>query len=255
MILLDEVYGTVTREELGRFFELPALARLGEWRFVLGRSGGRQKAVIATRQLIRPEAGLIAVHYRPGTLEALAERFPTPPVEQLLAAEHQRGLATAGAWVTLGQREVLFVPLDLQAAGYDGSAEDVLRELQAARLVEAISAVLGEEAPLIVGGDLNLVGARTPLDILRDGLGLEAVEAYRLTDRSQATWRSSGGGAFTPGRLDFVLPSVAHFEVSSSFIFDTAELADEQLRELGLTRTDSAEASNHLLTVADLRPR
>jgi hypothetical protein len=133
-----------------------------------------------------------------------------------------------------------------------------LRELQAKTLHSRIASVAGT-APVVIGGDFNLVGSPRPLEILGNGLDhggadLMTVPARRLGDRSQVTWRDLELGSFTPGRLDFILFPTAFFELDRSFVFDTEELPESLLAEQGLEVGDSRIA-NHLVSVADLRPR
>ena len=85
------------------------------------------------------------------------------------------------------------------------------------------------------------------------GGALTVADAYRLTDRSQATWRNARLEAFTPGRLDFILFSGSHLDAVRSFPFNVAELPDAMVQELGLEPDDSRVTSDHLIVVADLR--
>ena len=78
-------------------------------------------------------------------------RTPRPRARLMIAAalaeaEAEGGVSATGAWVTPGEREILFVPVDPQSAGYDGSPRDRLRELQARTLNRAVSAGAGRAA-------------------------------------------------------------------------------------------------------------
>lgn len=264
VVLFDEVYESVTREEIESFFAVEPLGLLGPWSCVVGRSGGRQKAVVAARTPIRPAEELLEVAYPSGSLDPLAEEAAGPDFRELLESERDWGVPAAGAWVELGDpaREALLVALDLQSGGYDESPRDRLRELQATtlrgRIAEVAEAGTGGPVPLVVAGDLNLVGSARPLDLLRAGLDaggaidLAISEAYRLTDRSQATWRDPEGD-FTPGRLDYLLFTASTLESFRAFVFDATELSEGQAVDLGLAKDDSEAASRHLPCVADFR--
>ncbi len=267
VVLLDEVFGTVSPSELERFFESPPLGGLGEWRFIMSRTGGRQKTVVASRLPIAREERLSTVNYASGAIDRLEDSVADPRLQRLFSLERERGVPATGAWVSMtdGQieRPTLFVPLDLQSGGYDGSGEDRLRELQAATIGERIADALTRRrgvSAVVVGGDFNLVGSERPLNALRTKLAnmdqaVEVAEPYRLTDRSQATWRGRPEDPFTPGRLDYVLFSSGQLEVDRAFVFDTDEIPQVLQTRLGLEATDSRQSSDHLPIVVDFRWR
>lgn len=271
VLLLDEVYYTVTLEDLERFGDGTS-SREGEgpWNWSLAQGGGRQRtAVGANGVAIRGEPGMARIDHAPGALdqwlaevgdEPEAPRMPPPSV--LARAEAAGGLSATGAWVTIEGVDVLFVPVDLQSAGYDGSPRDRLRELQAATLNGAIAAALAErpDAGVVVAGDLNLVGSARPLDALRRGLGadgndLEVARPERLRDRSLATWRSTwGNDPFSPGRLDYLMYRGGVLKVDRAFVFDAADMSPVAREALAFLESDT-EKSDHLPLVVDLRVR
>jgi endonuclease/exonuclease/phosphatase family metal-dependent hydrolase len=259
VVMLDEVFGAVTEADLQAFFARPEMVELEPWEFVLGTSGGRQKTVVASRIGLRSEPALQRFPYPDGALDALGERFPEG--ERLLDLERERGLASVGAWVDVAGHPILFVPVDLQSTGYDGSFQDELRVLQARTLRDFVAGALeasGTRAAVVIGGDLNLVGSRSPLDALGSGLDggsdLIPVEAYRLTDRSMTTWRNDDD-PFTPGRLDFVLVSGTSLSADRAFVFDASELSDDLLEQLGVNREDQRVTSDHLPLIVDFSLR
>jgi endonuclease/exonuclease/phosphatase family metal-dependent hydrolase len=260
VLLLDEVAGDITPEAVRDFLSLEPLNDLGSWNFVLGESGGRQRAVVAARdRAIRPAESMRRVDYHPRELETLATRLPAE-AGRLVEVERERGLSATGAWIDVGGTEVLFVPVDLQSAGWAGSPQDLLRVLQARTIRAHILEERGDaRAPVVVGGDLNLVGLRDPLDTLvanldTDGSDLVIVDAERLGERTHSTWRSADT-PFGPGRLDFLLVPDAAAEVVGSFVFGTEDLDWETLQRAGLESDLSERLSDHLPVVADLRFR
>ena len=297
VVLLDEVHADVTMEELVLFGEGMRVGvgegRLGAaapgdqrraaapgdqrraaapeaWTWWLASGGGRQRTVVGARGLeVRGAGGLARIDHAPGALEGwLGEVSDDPespgmaPPAELAMAEEEGGLSATGAWVTLDGRDVLFVPVDLQSAGYDGSPRDRLRELQARTLNRAVAAALAERpgTGLVIGGDLNLVGSARPLDELRRGLGIDGddlavARLERLRDRSLSTWRSTwGDDPFSPGRLDFVLYRGAVLRAQRGFVFDAADMTADALRELGIRGSDT-DHSDHLPLVVDFRVR
>ncbi|MCE7975417.1 MAG: endonuclease/exonuclease/phosphatase family protein [Leptolyngbya sp. PLA1] len=148
----------------------------------------------------------------------------------------------------------------LKCCGTSGSSEDQRRMTEARAVSAALRAAAGAypAAIRVVGGDLNLVGSRPPLDLLRaeldaDGSDLSVAAPQVLGDVTLTTWRSPGSD-FPPGRLDYLAYSDANADVVSSFVFDTARFTAEALGQMGLERSDSA-ATDHLPVVIDLKPR
>ncbi len=270
VLLLDEVYAEVTQGALVRFGEMLAGEEGPGWEWWLATGGGRQRTVVGARGLeLRGEARLARADHEPGALEGWLrevgdepEAPRMPPPSRLARAEADGGLSATGAWVSVDGRDILFVPVDLQSAGYDGSPRDRLRELQARTLNRALASVLAgrPDAGLVIGGDLNLVGSARPLAHLRSGLGtdgddLGVVRLPRLRDRSLVTWRATrAGDPFSPGRLDYVLYRDSVLQVERAFVFDVADLSPEALRLLGVRASDTLE-SDHLPLVVDFRVR
>ena len=271
VVLLDEVYADVTMAELVQFGEgIGVGAAPDAWSWWLASGGGRQRTVVGARgREVGGAGGLARIDYAPGALEGwlggVGDDPESPgmaPPAELAMAEEEGGLSATGAWVTLDGHDVLFVPVDLQSAGYDGSPRDRLRELQARTLHRAVAATLAERpgAGLVIGGDLNVVGSARPLDELRRGLGIDGddlaiARLERLRDRSLSTWRSTwGDDPFSPGRLDYILYRGAVLRAQRAFVFDAADMTADALRELGLRGSDT-EHSDHLPLVVDFTRR
>lgn len=256
VLMLDELPGQVTPDDLRRFFDLPALRALGHWNFVLAGTGGRQRTAVASRgYAIRPVEGMTAMHYAPGALDSLRRHTPVAG-HLLIGIEEAAQISSVGAWVKVRGTEVMFVPLDLQSGGYAGSLQDHLRVLQA----EAIRGYLrAEEAqrnafPLVIAGDFNPVGSYRSVALLSHELfrmpGMVQSSSARLGERSLATWRSEAGAQFAPGQLDFTF--FRGLRQRGGFIFTTEDLTDRLLASLGLTREASPRTSDHLIVVTDL---
>jgi endonuclease/exonuclease/phosphatase family metal-dependent hydrolase len=265
VLLLDEIDGTASRDAIASFFTLEPLSRLGPWDFVLGETGGRQRALVAARgRAIRPAETMARLPYPPGSLERLWNSFPAAsPTFGLapVALEEERGISAAAAWVDTGSGEALFVAVDLQAAGWSGSPQDRLRTLQAETIRSHVArelALNGGPAPVVIGGDLNLVGSRAPLFALVRGLDVDGsdlvpADARRLGERTYATWRNAPD-LFPPGRLDFLLIPDAAVVTATAFVFTTEDLDDDALSRLDFTHDLSSQLSDHLIVVADLLP-
>jgi len=125
--------------------------------------------------------------------------------------------------------------------------------------------------PLVVAGDMNLVGRSGQLATLVsgaildgaawgapfapdwDGTGLRDARPRHAGGREIYTWRGDGS-AFPPGRLDFILDSDSVLGLGTSFVLWTPDLSPEDLEALGLEASDTAAASDHLPVVADFYP-
>ncbi len=152
-----------------------------------------------------------------------------------------------------------------KCCGHFGSSEDNQRIDEMADLIAVIddlrAGTLGgalqphADAPVVLVGDWNLVGSRTPLTMVEDPAGpdLREVAMAPLAGNSVATWRggSTGPGSFLPGRLDLLTVQRADVRVHKAFTLDTALLAPSTLAGLGL-QADDSDGSDHLLLVADL---
>ena len=269
VLLLDEIYFSITLEELAVFGEGIGLGD-ESWTWSLAQGGGRQRTAVGARALsLRGEPAMARIDHAPGALEQWLQEVGDepeaprmPPPSALARNEASGGVSATGAWVTIEGVDVLFVPVDLQSAGYDGSPRDRLRELQARTLNGAIAAVVDGRPDLgvVVAGDLNLVGSTRPLNALRRGLGpdgtdLDVARLERLRDRSLATWRGIWReDPFSPGRLDYLLYRGEVLEVDRGFVFDAAALAPDAREALGVWEMDT-ERSDHLPLVVDFRVR
>jgi endonuclease/exonuclease/phosphatase (EEP) superfamily protein YafD len=263
IVLLDEVYEQVTDSTLAAFFARPALAALGDWRFVVATSGGRQRTVVAARnRAIRPAASMAFVRYEDGVLDSLQRLVPTA-AHRLIDIERTAQVSATGAWVDVGGTEVLFVPVDLQSGGYHGNPQDQLRVLQARAIRAQIARerrAHGGPAPVVIAGDFNAVGSYTSVALLQDSLdtdgsALALSRSARLLDRSLYTWRNVEAAQYAPGRLDLTLYPDAFFRQTGGFIFTTEDLSDALLASLGLTRGVFAKTADHLIVVTDLARR
>lgn len=163
--------------------------------------------------------------------------------------------------VQTGQGPVIVVSVHPKCCGYIGSSEDQQRIAQAgqtARLIEEIRAgqhneqAALSEAPVIVGGDWNLVGSRGPLDRLTDPqlAGMGELRLVRTGAADTATWREPSGLGFAPGRLDLVVYDRERLKALKSEVWDTALMDAERLSRLGL-QADDSDGSDHYLLLAE----
>jgi exonuclease III len=125
--------------------------------------------------------------------------------------------------------------------------------------------------PIVIAGDMNLVGPARQLEILLagrivnqelfgpsqppdwDGTALADVMPYHTNGREAYTWRSIDNydSSFAPGRLDYILYSDSVLELGNHFVLCTSGMSPEELTAAGLVVYDTAVASDHLPVVAD----
>lgn len=119
--------------------------------------------------------------------------------------------------------------------------------------------------PIIVAGDMNLVGDRRQLETLLTG---EVLHTDRFGEGAgpaladvappttglptTATWFDARE-SFWPGRLDLVLYTPASLAPGRAFALHTPSLTDEERARYGLDLDDS-DVSDHLPLVADFAP-
>lgn len=164
---------------------------------------------------------------------------------------------TVAARVDTPDGPVLVASVHLKCCGSVGTAEDQRRLAEARTIRDTLHGAMAEFEPvgIVVGGDLNLVGALEPMRALATGLDLDSsdlavAEPFVLGDWTQVTW-SSPDSPFVPGRLDYVLFSESTMRVEQAFVVDTSRLSPALT---GLDKADTS-ASDHLPVVVDFRLR
>ncbi|MFZ4573183.1 MAG: endonuclease/exonuclease/phosphatase family protein [Phycisphaerales bacterium] len=213
------------------------------------------------------------VHKPAGSLSSgggvvVVSKYPlTPVLERLTSSSRsdkgevsQKPVRLAAARIQTPLGPMIAGSAHLKCCGTKDSREDKQRMEEGKSIATAIRAATSTQpnAIRVIGGDLNLVGSRPPLDLLRagadgDGSDLSVVDAFVLGDRSMYTWGNDASG-FAPGRLDYIVHSDANTRVVNSFVLDTTRLSTESLARLGLDATDSA-ATDHRPVVVDLLPK
>ncbi len=205
--------------------------RAGErWTVLRGAGGGQLRCAVASRLTLDPYTAL--------------DPLPMPD-------RPDRSIRVTGGELTLPGHRLLVVSAHLRCCGSAGSFEDRTRVVEADAIRRAIADAVasGRFDGVIVGGDLNLVGSRWPLDILAENL--QVVEPLQFGGRSNTTWWDVRQ-PFLPGRLDFLLLSDTWPAVRRSFVFDARLVIPRWLRHHGLRAGDTVEASDHLPVVVDL---
>ena len=188
---------------------------------------------------------------------AIVAQHEIAPLGPATLSTGERNVRFVGANVLTPHGSVGVISVHLKCCGTKGSEEDHERIAE----TELINAMFFDAfandglTTRIIGGDLNLVGSRTPLEILRQRLAkdetdMDIAETRVLGDGTAYTWRDAQS-AFPNGRLDYVVTTGG--QVVQAFTLDTARLSNAALARLGLDRTDT-DLSDHLPVVIDLIP-
>jgi endonuclease/exonuclease/phosphatase family metal-dependent hydrolase len=217
-----------------------------EWTVEFSPFGGRIRSGIASRLPAKPVAAFKNIKRRGeshGHVRAAALEVDVP-----------------------GGARVLAVSTHLKCCGSVGGPEDMKRIAEVTAIRRAVEAAEEDRDfhGLIIGGDLNLVGGRLPLEMLvEDGESLIAeletptslaiIDAWQPDGRGRQTWQKSGS-SYSPGRLDYIVVSSRTLKPTFSIIIDTLDLPESALRSMDLVRTDTRRASDHLPVIVDLQP-
>lgn len=125
------------------------------------------------------------------------------------------------------------------------------------------------DRPLILAGDLNLVGERRTYDTLFNGINddlaaaakppssdpatkLEEAISYHTNTPFTFTWKDDSL-KWPPGKLDFTFYTSPSIHLGKSFVLFTPTMGTEALQTHGLLESDSVDASDHLPHVIDVR--
>ena len=252
VLLLDEVSPSADAAKLRK--ALPDL-RPGDgetWHIDVGRSGGRQRAVIASRVPIEPLAEFASVvPYPEADRDAILRRMSV--AERLdWDLTMDEGIPVNGAVLVAGGRRLLLVIMDLQSRGNDpGSWQEFRRQVEVREIRRLVRQVLGRLPVdgVVLAGDINLVSTALPLVILtgpypRPHSGLIPVELYHRDGATSWTW--DGTGTVFPSKpIDFQLYDSQALRVREGFILDTADLPAEELERFGLEIESSSRLSDH----------
>jgi endonuclease/exonuclease/phosphatase family metal-dependent hydrolase len=156
-------------------------------------------------------------------------------------------------------------------AGRQRELDALAAWLRDARLGGAQGRALPAGTPIVVAGDMNLVGGRRQLSTLLAGeiadeatYGPASPPDWDGTPLADAVPRHAGGldvftwrdarSSFAPGRLDYVVYSDSALRLGNAFVLATEELTPEALARYGLHADDTVVASDHLPVVADFTP-
>ncbi len=185
----------------------------------------------------------------------IASHYPLIPVA--MGDQH------FGAVVLNPGREVLVVTNHPKCCGYQGTSEDVKRITQAQDAINNLAQFRAgqkgaslapyKDVPVVVVGDWNLVGSRTPLDLWLspNASDMKRERVVNQIGDEASTWASHDGLDFWPGELDIFIHSRGTLFPRRVVSLHTSELDSAELSALGLQAGDS-DATDHRMVIADL---
>jgi len=239
IILLQELDEKTTTAQLTQFVNQHLRTSSDQrWTALVAPGGGNLHSGIATHLPMRTIEPLMRLPYR-----------DRPDY----TTRHGSALIRAGG------RNILATSIHLRCCGSMNSREEEIRLMEVDIIGDALRAVFNDNRDdidaMLIAGDFNLVGSRTPLDNMVESLDvdqsdLSIAQPLQLDQRTNATW-SDPDQPFVPGRLDYVLYSDATVHPVRSFVVDARDLPKRQRRALGITAESTARASDHLPVVVD----
>jgi endonuclease/exonuclease/phosphatase (EEP) superfamily protein YafD len=252
ILLFDEVLPSAAGAPLAEALAPLPSAHAGQWQFVIGESGGRQRGVIASRMPLERLPELAGpVPYPTADRERLQARMVAANGAQPIYTM-DGGIPVSGAIVQTGARRVLVVVVDLQCCGdAPDSWQEERRLVETREIRRRIGQVLARTRVegVIVAGDLNLVNTPLPLLTLAGPYaaphhGLLAATLTHLDGKETWTW--DGRGTPFPSRpMDFLLYDPRALELREGYVLDSADLDAAELARLDLHPDASSRLSDH----------
>ena len=258
VLLLDEVAPATTEAQLRTVLAGRRREGSGNWRISIGRSGGRQRGVIATRLPLEPVPELSGLVPYPDAERSRLQGLMTAAEENFPGFGMDGGVPVNGAIVTTGGKRLLVVVLDLQCCGpTPASWQEERRRVETRAIRDRIVQVLARTPVdgMIVAGDMNLVNTPVPMVILSGPYaaphaGLIAADLLHLDGAENWTW--DGRDTPFPSRpMDFILYSPHALALREGYVLDSADLGQPELDRLGLTRDAAIGLSRHLPLVTE----
>ncbi|MGA8204272.1 MAG: endonuclease/exonuclease/phosphatase family protein [Woeseiaceae bacterium] len=252
VVLLDEVGPTADTEVLRSHL---AALRPGEketWSIDVGRSGGRQRDLIATRWDITPLSEFFSNVPYPENDRRRLSGMMSPEDREEPDWSMDGGIPVNGAIIRIGNRSLLAVIADLQCCGSGPESWQELRRRVEARTIRTLIRKVLETHSVdgvIFAGDFNLVNSTFPMALLLGPYpgphsGLVPAELY-LPNRD-VSWTWDGRGTpFPSNTLDYQLYCPFGLDMHSGFVVDAEESSPEQRQRFGLEENTSKLTGRH----------
>jgi len=260
VFVLDEVGGETAPVQLLQVLRGLRSEADTVWHLAWGRGGDYQRTVIASRTPVEPLPEFAPLAF-PDAAARILERAPDS-LRPALRRGFSLGVAANGAVVRVGQRRVLVAGVDLWARGGVDSWEEMRRRVEAAAIRDGVRRALtrleAQGRPVdavVVGGDMNLISGRAPLDTLLapPGTGWNALALAPAVHADQwSVWTWDGRRTpFASQRMDVLLYSPDALVVTAARVVDSEAMTPDALARAGLRADASASLSRHRPIVVD----
>lgn len=196
------------------------------------------------------------------------------PILQTWLVNGSTSLRESAALLDLGPaqaKDLLLVACHLRCCTDDATRQDeadgLVKFLRDARTAGGVI-TLAADTPIILAGDMNLVGWRQQLDTIItgdivdnatygpdsppdwDGTDLAVPPSRHPDGRAGYTWRSDSS-SYYPGMLDWIFYTDSALTLHHHYILETRTLLPATRTATGLQATDIPTASDHAPRVAD----
>lgn len=203
-------------------------------------------------------------------LDSLGQRYIHKVRGNVITSKHPLKVLPSGnshyaaALLNYAGKSMVVMSVHLSAMGYIGSREDLWRIEQTRVILDAIEEINkgtyhdpdgpSTKPSIVMIGDFNLVGSRTPVDLLinQKSSGLNDWLLPNLVGESIITWRGGLRSSFSPGKLDYCLYTSETLTRKNGFMLNSELLDQTELKQLELRSTDS-RVSDHLIMVVDFQ--
>jgi len=245
-----------------------------------------EEDVLTLMNQVSPLGGSKSWHVHQGRNNVIVSKYPLTEKATDTIPAGQRGQAIA--LVDLPddryQIDLYIMNNHYKCCGDSGGPEDQKRQKQSDAIVNWICDArttggkidLPSNTPIIVCGDLNLVGGLQPLNTLLNGNIIDsetfgtgclpdwdnseltdACPLHNATGPDTYTWRNDHS-EYDPGQLDFVIYTDSCLEAVYSYVLNTAEVSPNQLSAKGLQMYDvtidqNGEHFDHLPVIVDFQ--
>jgi hypothetical protein len=260
VVLLDEVAPSADPSELIKVLTGLRPGDDNTWSVNFGKSGGRQRDIIASRarQQVLPEFSALVPYSVKDQQHILA--VAPQNKRSRVARSMNDGIPVNGVVILIGDQRLLVLITDLQCCG-DGpkSWEEIRRRVEAREIRRLIRQILERTTVdgIVFAGDFNLVESTFPMALLMGPypsphLGLIPAELYHPDGSTTWTW-DGRGTPFPSNTLDYQLYGPRGLKMNSGFILDTERLQPEALERYELETGTVGRTGSHRPLVVEYR--
>jgi endonuclease/exonuclease/phosphatase family metal-dependent hydrolase len=260
ILLLDEVEGGRTTEQIAAIVRGLRGANDNRWHMVIGGGGGRQRGVILSRHPVSAVPAFAFLRYPESSLTKLRPLMDDA-TWTAMKPTFDAGIAVAAGIVELGRRRVLAVAVDLQSGAGMPDWQEARRLIEIDEIRTALQQTLKSARVdgVLLAGDFNSVSTVMPLVRITNPypephVALVPAQAMHLDGLEWWTW-DGRGTPFPTQALDFSLYSPDTLTPINALAFSTEDLSPDALAAAALQTGTSRRVSDHLPIVVDYRWR